>query len=104
MNNICTECGLDNTKSDRNYRMKQNTEKTGSLTHEHGPGRTHGGEEKTVQKVPRRLGQADPNPRPQQANRQIKPKKNVLSLLVSVIFVIAAIFTILPVLLSILVF
>lgn len=49
-NNICRECGLDNTKSDANYSMRQNTADYGELTHTHHTPKTYGWEEKTVQK------------------------------------------------------
>ena len=49
-NNICIECGLDNTKSDADYNMNQSTAEYGELTHTHHSTQTHSWEAKTVQR------------------------------------------------------
>ena len=62
-NNICTECGLDNTKSDADYHMYQNIADYGELTHTHRSAQTHSWEAKTVQKPERsRTKKAQKNP------------------------------------------
>ena len=52
--NVCMECGLDNTKSDKNYNLRKNKEDNTSLTHEHTGPVNHSWDKKTTQKVSRK--------------------------------------------------
>ena len=69
--NICTECGLDNSKSDKNYNLSKKTSDIGELTHEHTGKETHSWERKTVQKQSRHV-----RPDPYQAQPKKKPAKS----------------------------
>lgn len=108
--NICVECGLDNTKSDKNYRMNQNTADSVKMTHVHGTGQTHSWEKKTVQKQPKQRskvtekaapvwgGQVKSPYKTSQTSQSRKKGKNVGKKVVWIVLIIVVLWMVLPIL------
>lgn len=95
-NNVCMECGLDNTKSDKNYRMNQMLEDNVKLSHVHGDGQTHRWEEKTAQKQPKhktvqRKNVQSKNIQKKTAQKKGKSASGKVALIISLIAVLCII-------------